>query len=159
MDIKDKLKIFINENLIMNYCALAEDLETCKQNFRKASINSFINEENDNNKFQKVLFEYIDQTGKKDSDIYNKALIDRRLFSKIRNNENYHPSKETVICLGIALELSIEEFENLLLSASYSLPKNNTYDLIIRFCIIEKIYDINTINTLLDEYRCDLLAI
>lgn len=125
---------------------------------RKSSrIDDFINETKTDNKFQRLLFKYIDDRNLKDSDVYNKVNIDRRLFSKIRSNENYHPSKETVILLGLALELSEEEFISLLDSASYSLPKNNIYDLIIRFCFIEHIYDVINVNELLNEYNCNLL--
>ena len=98
----------------------------------------------------------IDERNLKDSDVYNKVHIDRRLFSKIRNDERYHPSKETIIILGFSLELSETEIDELLNSASYSLPKNNYYDLIIRFCFINKIYRIIDVNELLDEYDCDL---
>lgn len=165
MKVLEKLKIYIDNNLIyenmlqVECCALAEEKEYSAPIMRKASIHTFIEEQQNNNKFQKLLLDYIDKTGKKDSDIYNKALIDRRLFSKIRSDENYHPSKETVISLGIALELPISDFEELLISASYSLPKNNVFDLIIRFCVTERIYNIYEINILLDEYKCNLLSI
>ena len=88
--------------------------------------------------------------------MYNKVHIDRRLFSKIRSDKDYHPSKETVILLGIALELKEEELDLLLESASYSLPKNNPYDLIIRFCFIHKIFKLQDINNLLEDYHCKL---
>lgn len=97
----------------------------------------------------------IDERNLKDSDVYNKVHLDRRTFAKIRN-ENYHPSKETVILLAISLELNEKELEDLLNSASYSLPKNNYYDLIIRFCFINKIYKIDDINKLLEQYKCNL---
>ena len=77
------------------------------------------------------------------------------LFNKIEKKTNI--KKETIISLGLALELSEEEIINLLNSASYYLPKNNTFDLIIRFCFINKIYDIITVNELLYEYNCKLL--
>ena len=104
-----------------------------------------------------MLFKLIDERNLKDSDVYNKVNIDRRLFSKIRSDKNYHPSKETVILLGFSLELSELEIVELLDSASYSLPKNNYFDLIIRFCFINKIYDINNVNELLYDYDCKLL--
>ena len=88
--------------------------------------------------------------------IKQKVHIDRRLFSKIRNDNNYHPSKETIILLGLSLELSEHEIEELLDSASYSLPKNNYYDLIIRFCFINKMFKLSKVNSLLDEYHCKL---
>ena len=123
----------------------------------KSNINTYLNKELDQNNFQKILFNLIDKSGKKDSDIYNKAYIDRRLFSKIRSDSNYHPSKNTVISLGLALNLDIDKFETLLNSASYSLPKNNYFDLIIRFCINEKIYNIIDVNNYLDKYNCNTL--
>lgn len=122
-----------------------------------AKINDFINKNKDKKTFQTKLFKYIDDKNLKDSDVYNKVNIDRRLFSKIRSDINYHPSKETVILLGIALELSEYEIEDLLESASYSLPKNTTYDLIIRFCFKECIYDINQINEFLYDHNCKIL--
>ena len=139
-----------------------------------SNIDKYIeNNENKYNDFQTTLFKMIDDRNLKDSDVYNKVHIDRRLFSKIRNDKKlfnaiekyytlsdsqkeHHPSKETVILLGLSLELNEQEIDILLNSASYSLPKNNRYDLIIRFCFINKIYKISTINELLFDYNCKL---
>ena len=131
----------------------AMDFACCAE----ASINTFINDNKDEDTFQTKLFKYIDDRNLKDSDVYNKVNIDRRLFSKIRSNKDYHPSKETIILFGIALELSENEIEELLSKASYSLPMNNNFDLIIRFCFKEKIFDVNTINEFLYEHNCKLL--
>lgn len=129
-------------------------LKRCKS----VNIDDFINQSKTENKFQKVLFNFIDEKELKDSDVYNKVHIDRRLFSKIRSDCDYHPSKDTVLLLGFALELKEEEIEKLLNSASYSLPKNNVYDLIIRFCFIEGIYELSEVNSLLDNYDCKLFS-
>ena len=59
--------------------------------------------------FSETLLKLIDRTGKKDSEIYRKANVDRKLFSKIRNNPQYKPSKMTAIAFAIALELDLEE--------------------------------------------------
>ena len=184
MDIKEKLNKYLDENLYSdnrsNYMAGAAassfsfnvgkfKQKECRMAAKASSnicedeciddldISEYINKELNENKFQKLLFEYIDKKGLKDSDVYNKSNIDRRLFSKIRSDENYHPSKETIISLASGLELNINELEDLLDSASYSLPKNNKFDLIIRFCFIEKIYNILDINMLLDEHGCETL--
>lgn len=125
----------------------------------ESNISNYINENKEKDTFQTKLFNYIDQKELKDSDVYNKVYLDRRLFSKIRNNKDYHPSKETIILLGIALELTEEQLEDLLKSASYSLPMNTTYDLIIRFCFKEKIYDLEKVNSFLYDYKCKLLNI
>lgn len=175
MDIKNKLKEYIDNNLeetfvgfkkarfsVEKACcvsyALLEDIDTMgKEKSYQGdanSLNSFIDSNKDDNKFQKLLFKYIDDRELKDSDVYNKVHIDRRLFSKIRSDSDYHPSKETVILLGLALELNEDELIKLLDSASYSLPKNNVYDLIIRFCFVEGVYKLNDVNDLLDSYGC-----
>lgn len=143
-------------------CAYRTNLDESyiqREEYYDSNINHFINQHKDQNDFQTLLFKYIDDKNLKDSDVYNKVHLDRRLFSKIRSNSDYHPSKETVLLLGISLELTEEEITKLLESASYSLPKNNYYDLIMRFCFINKIYNLNTINDLLDEYHCKLFSI
>ena len=121
------------------------------------NIDEYINDNKDESKFQTLLFKYIDERKLKDSDVYNKVNIDRRLFSKIRSDASYHPSKETIILLGLSLELSEDDLISLLESASYSLPKNNYFDLIIRFCFINKIYKLDEVNELLYDYNCKCL--
>lgn len=160
MNIKEELKLYIENNLekqiflktraLQKHCH--EETELCN-----IDINDYLKKEQSENKFQKLLFKYIDIKNLKDSDVYNKVNLDRRLFSKIRNNQDYHPSKETIILLAISLELNEDELLDLLHSASYSLPKNNIFDLIIRFCFKKEIYDINKINELLYEYKCKTL--
>lgn len=162
MNIKEELKIYIETNLKKNIYTKTRLFKTCFldneiNNYNSNDLNEFIQNEQTENKFQKLLFKYIDSKNLKDSDVYNKVNVDRRLFSKIRNDQNYHPSKETIILLAISLNLNEDELLDLLNSASYSLPKNNTFDLIIRFCFQKEIYDINKINELLYEYKCKTL--
>ena len=102
--------------------------------------------------FQQLLFSFIDRSGKSDSDIYNYVGIDRRLFSKVRCNENYNLSKENVLRLCVSLRLNLEDTSKLLSSAGYSLSTNNDFDLVIRYCIDHNIYDIDEIN----DYLYDL---
>lgn len=158
---KDKLRLYIEENLSINTFkrtrfAKLDLMEELAVGSSYSSIDNYIDDNKDDNKFQKLLFSYIDNKGLKDSDVYNKVNIDRRLFSKIRN-DNYHPGKDTIIKLAIALNLSIDELEKLLSSASYSLPKNNERDLIIRFSFINRIYNIDTINDFLYDYNVSIL--
>ena len=152
----EKLNEYIKNNLVDEEIILF-DRSIIETSYKSSnSIDSYINENKEETKFQKLLFKYIDERNLKDSDVYNKVHLDRRLFSKIRNNPNYSPSKETVILLGLALELTEKEFIKLLESAAFSLPKNNYYDLIIRFCFKEKIYKIKDVNDLLASYNCNL---
>lgn len=156
---KEKLQEYIKNNYEINnigrYRKAKSETDILKNTNK---INSFINNTLTKYSFNELLFKYIDERDLKDNDVYNKVHIDRRLFSKIRSNINYHPSKDTIILLGLSLKLSEEELEELLNSASYSLPKNNIYDLIIRFCFVEKIYDIKKVNELLEEYHCKLFS-
>ena len=164
MDIKKQLKEYLDSYLNIKPIRKAKmmekgfagamDFACCAE----ASINTFINDNKDEDTFQTKLFKYIDDRNLKDSDVYNKVNIDRRLFSKIRSNKDYHPSKETIILFGLALELKENEIVDLLESASYSLPMNTTFDLIIRFCFKEGIYDINKVNEFLYDYKCKLLS-
>ena len=173
MDIRKKLEKYIKDNLEVNFkksriryeksceCSVAfEDMESAsRQTMFGNRISTFIDENKDENKFQKLLFKYIDKRNLKDSDVYNKVNIDRRLFSKIRSDKDYHPSKETIILLGISLNLSLDELLDLLNSASYSLPNNDVFNLIIKFCFIEGIYDLDEVNGFLYEYNCKTIGV
>ena len=158
---KEKLAKYIEDNLIIEdyeyglfkSAVLGRKNVLYSEEVETSSVSEFIDRNKKEDNFQKLLFKYIDDRNLKDSDVYNKVHIDRRLFSKIRN-DNYHPSKDTIILLGLSLKLNIDEFIDLLDSASYSLPKNNHFDLIIRFCFIENIYDLKDVNDLLAMYGC-----
>ena len=102
--------------------------------------------------FVQQLFHMIDKTGKKDSEVYKKAGMDRRLFSKIRSNKEYVPAKKTVIALCLALELSREDADALLASAGYSLSRASDFDLIVAFCIEKQMFDFANINEVLEHF-------
>lgn len=96
--------------------------------------------------FQQLLFQLIDEKGASDTDIYKKAWIDRRHFSKIRSNPNYRIGKNTAIALALALELTLASAEELLEAAGFSLSDSDTSDLIIKFCLKNKIYNLHDVN-------------
>ncbi len=108
--------------------------------------------------FSDYLFDLIDRSGMKDPDVYKKANIDRKLFSKIRSNPYYRPSKHTAVALAIALELNLDETLDLLKRAGYTLSDSDIFDLIIRFFIERGEYDINEINCALYKYDQPLLG-
>lgn len=101
--------------------------------------------------FNETFFYYIDKSGHKDSEIYKRVDIDRKLFSKIRCNQDYIPRKNVIIKLCFSLRLNRSEFNTLLNSAGYSLSTNK-FDLIINYCLDNNIYDLNIINDYLFTY-------
>ena len=107
--------------------------------------------------FVQQLLTLIDKSGKKDSKVYKSAGIDRRLFSKIRSDMLYTPSKKTVIALCLALELSRAEADSLLSSAGYSLSRASDSDLVIAFCIERREYNIFEVNEVLDHFGFETL--
>lgn len=106
--------------------------------------------------FNERLFLLIDRTGQRDSDVYKKAHIDRRLFSKIRSNKKYIPCKKTVVALCLALELDREEADALLSSAGYSLSRADDYDLAIAFCIDKKVFDFFEVNEVMVHFGFEM---
>lgn len=108
--------------------------------------------------FATTLLRLIDSKGKSDIEIYKRANLDRRLFSKIRTVKGYIPSKRTAIALTIALELNIEETDDLLKRAGYALSRSQKFDVIIEYFIIKGRYDIYEINQVLFEYDQPLLG-
>lgn len=108
--------------------------------------------------FHEKLFEFIDSKGMTDVEVYKRAGIDRRLFSKIRSNPAYHPGKNTVLALAIALELDINETKDLLSRAEYALSPSNKGDLIVKYFIEHRVYDLMALNFALEEYGQPILG-
>lgn len=102
--------------------------------------------------FSETLLRLIDRTGKKDSVIYKKANVDRKHFSKIRNNMDYRPTKATALAFAIALELSLDETRDLIGRAGYALTHSSKFDIIVEYFIRERNYDVFELNKVLFQF-------
>jgi O-acetyl-ADP-ribose deacetylase (regulator of RNase III) len=108
--------------------------------------------------FTDTLLRIIDAKGKTDVEVYKRANLDRRLFSKIRTGKGYTPGKKTIISLAVALELTLKETQNLLERAGFTLSRSFLFDVIIEYFIIQKRYNIYEINNVLFQYDQSLLG-
>ena len=169
--LEDLVNDYIQQNFSPNY------IEESPANYRheirpkpqgltgglnRANVDSFdffeIFKQDGDETFSEMLLRLIDESGKKRAVIYARANIDRRHFSKIANNEDYQPGKQTVLAFAIALKLDFEKTKALLASAGFTLSNANLADVIVSAFIENKIFDINLVNQILYKYNQPLLG-
>lgn len=124
-----------------------KELIFCEQKDKsdKHSFENMVDEKLEES-FSVALRRIIREKGKAPTDVYKKAFIDRKLYSKIQNDKSYKPSKKTAVAFALALELDLDDTKDLLNKAGYSLSRSQEFDLIIEWHIDNKIYSIIDIN-------------
>lgn len=138
------------------YVGKLEKQEKVKKSRKHSGIDRML--ENKEESFSETLLHLIDEKGLKDSDVYKSANIDRRLFSKIRIDDNYVPSRKTAISFCMALQLDMDETERLLATAGYTLSTSSRFDLIIMYLIENQEYNIQFANIVLHDYGVGTLS-
>ena len=108
--------------------------------------------------WQECLFRWIDEKGFTDTEVYKRANVDRKLFSKIRSNAGYQPKKITALAFALALELNLDETKDMIGRAGYAFSPSSRFDLIIEYFIEQEVYDTYTINLALFDHNQPLLG-
>ena len=121
-------------------------------------IDAFIRSSKDKLNFQNTLMQLIADRKLDNVTVYKKACIDKKFFSKIISNKDYVPKKHTVMALGLALELPLEEYESFLASAGYAFMPSSKFDLIIKYCVMNQIYNLINVDVILDDHGEECFA-
>ena len=108
--------------------------------------------------FAQTVLRLIDVRGLRDATVYKRANMSRQLFAKIRRDDNYRPTKKTACALAFALRLPYEDALVLLSRAGFTLSHSSKFDVIIEYCLLNNIYDINQVNMVLYEFDQQLLG-
>lgn len=121
-------------------------------------VDAFIKQSGASLNFQKTLQQLIADRKLENATVYKKACIDKKFFSKIISNKDYVPKKQTVMALGLALELPLGEFEKFLASAGYAFMPSSKFDLIVKYCVMNQIFNLVEVDIILDSHGLNCFA-
>ena len=121
-------------------------------------VDAFIKQSGASLNFQNTLQQLIADRNLENAMVYKKACIDKKFFSKIISNKDYVPKKQTVMALGLALELPLQEFEKFLASAGYAFMPSSKFDLIVKYCVMNQIFNLVEVDIILDSHGLNCFA-
>ncbi len=121
-------------------------------------VDAFIKQSGASLNFQNTLQQLIADRKLENATVYKKACIDKKFFSKIISNKDYVPKKQAVMALGLALELPLQEFEKFLASAGYAFMPSSKFDLIVKYCVMNQIYNLVEVDIILDSHGLNCFA-
>ena len=130
----------------------------CSAEITPIDVDAFIKDSKEDLNFQNTLQKLIADRRLDNATIYKKACIDKKFFSKIISNKDYVPKKHTVMALGLALELPLVEYEAFLASAGYAFMPSSKFDLIIKYCVMNQIYNIVSVDVILNDHGEECFA-
>ena len=148
----------LNRSLKAARAVNLEPIHCAEKEITPIDVDAFIRSSKDKLNFQNTLMQLIADRKVDNSVIYKKACIDKKFFSKIISNKDYVPKKHTVMALGLALELPLEEYESFLASAGYAFMPSSKFDLIIKYCVMNQIYNLINVDVILDDHGEECFA-
>lgn len=144
-----KLFLIYQKNIIQRLISKPSSLIISESYDEYKAVQEILETPKTDKTFYEMLFLYISKSKFTEIEIYKKADINRKLFSKIKADTSYHPAFGTITAFAIALELTTKEYEDFLKSAGYSLPLNSYINITLKYCFDNKIYNLNAVDELL----------
>lgn len=161
----DDIKEYIDNNYVENHNSSQSEKLVFRRNRRneerpryrpKLTVEELLEKQEET--FSQMVLRVMTEKEMKPAEVYGAANLDRKIFSKIKTNINFHPNKITAISIAVGLKLNLEETQKLLAAAGYSLSYSDKFDLIIMYCLENNIYKYMEINFLLDDYGLEVIG-